>query len=428
MAATGADVSLTAVKRSSLLAPFAIRSFRFQWPADLLTSCAFEMEALILAWYILVETGSVLMLTVFGALQYPGTLIAPMFGVVGDRITHRNLICGMRAVYAALAVTLMTLALAGILTPTLVLIIAGLSGLVRPSDLAMRSALVAETMPADQLMSAVGISRTTSDAARIGGAIAGAGLFAALGMGSAYIAIASCYLVGLGLSFGIARAPLAPGSTVDVAGRRASPWRELNEGIVYVVTTPYLLGAMLLAFLINLTAFPLCIGLLPYVVREIYQTDQTGLGYLIASFGFGSLLGAVALSPLSSGIRPARMMIVFAAIWYALLLLFAQIDNELGGAVVLVLAGFAQSLSLVPLSVMLLRTSSEKFRGRVMGMRMLAVLGLPLGLLAAGALIDRVGYNATATAYCAVGIVFTLLIAVRWRAELWQLQAPANAR
>jgi hypothetical protein len=32
------------------LAPFTVRSFRFQWPADLLISWAFEMEMLILGW------------------------------------------------------------------------------------------------------------------------------------------------------------------------------------------------------------------------------------------------------------------------------------------------------------------------------------------------------------------------------------------
>ena len=44
------------------MAPFRVRNFRFQWPADLLTACAFEMETLILGWYVLVETGSVVML------------------------------------------------------------------------------------------------------------------------------------------------------------------------------------------------------------------------------------------------------------------------------------------------------------------------------------------------------------------------------
>ena len=83
--------------RPSALAPFRIRNYRFQWPADLLTSWAFEMEMIILGWYVLVETGSVLLLTVFASLGYIGTLVAPMFGVVGDRIGHRDLLAMMRA-------------------------------------------------------------------------------------------------------------------------------------------------------------------------------------------------------------------------------------------------------------------------------------------------------------------------------------------
>jgi len=50
--------------RTSALAPFRIRNYRFQWPSDLLTSWAFEVETLVLGWYIMVETGSVLLLTV----------------------------------------------------------------------------------------------------------------------------------------------------------------------------------------------------------------------------------------------------------------------------------------------------------------------------------------------------------------------------
>lgn len=47
---------------------------------------------------------------------------------------------------------------------------------------------------------------------------------------------------------------------------------------------------MWLAFLVNLTAYPLSNGLLPYVAREIYQIDQIGLGYLAAGFAMGALL------------------------------------------------------------------------------------------------------------------------------------------
>jgi MFS family permease len=115
---------LTGAPRVSALEPFRVRAFRFQWPADLATSWAFEMETIILGWYVLVETRSVLLLTVFASLQHIGTLIAPMFGVMGDRIGHRNMLCGMRAIYATLATTLMTFAFVGLLTPYYVLTIA----------------------------------------------------------------------------------------------------------------------------------------------------------------------------------------------------------------------------------------------------------------------------------------------------------------
>src|ERR671928_120558 len=54
---------MLATARPSTFAPFSVRAFRFQWPADLATSWAFEMETLILGWYVLVETQSVLLLT-----------------------------------------------------------------------------------------------------------------------------------------------------------------------------------------------------------------------------------------------------------------------------------------------------------------------------------------------------------------------------
>ena len=176
---------MSALFSHAALAPFQVRSYRFQWPADLLTSWASEMEALILGWYVMVETGSVLLLTLLGSLQYFGTLVAPLFGVVGDRIGHRNLLCAMRAVYCVLAVAMMALALAGLITPVFVLVIAALSGTVRPSDQVMRNSLIGALMPADALVSAMSVSRTTMDTARIAGALAGAGVIAALGMGLA---------------------------------------------------------------------------------------------------------------------------------------------------------------------------------------------------------------------------------------------------
>jgi MFS family permease len=419
---------LSGLARPSALAPFRYRNYRFQWPADLLTSWAFEMETLILGWYVLVATGSVVVLTLFASLTYIGTLIAPMFGVAGDRIGHRDLLAMMRATYAVLAATLMTLALTGHLTPLYVLIIVAIMGLVRPSDLGVRGALVATIMPHDQLIGAISISRTTMDTARIAGALSGAGLFAALGMGPAYMAIVGLYVVSTALTLCVV-APSKP-HPVDAAADsplRRSPMRDLKEGISYVWTTPRMRAAIWIAFLANLTAYPLSNGLLPYIAREIYGTNQTGLGYLSASFACGSLVGSIALS-LIGGIRIARLMIGATVMWYAALLVFAQTQSVPAAIGCLVLAGFAQSLTMISIAVILMRTASEHFRGRVMGVRMLAIYSLPLGLMAAGSLIGEIGFAVTATLYAATGLALMLAIVLHWRADLWHVHAPANAK
>jgi MFS family permease len=419
---------LSEFERPSALAPFRIRNYRFQWPADLLTSWAFEMETLILGWYVLVETGSVLLLTLFAALTYVGTLIAPLFGVAGDRIGHRNLLAAMRMIYVALATTLMMLSFTGTLNPAYVFIVAAVMGLVRPSDLGVRGALVATIMPHHQLMGAISISRTTMDTARIAGALSGAGLFAALGMGPAYAAIVCLYLASTLLTLCVV-APSKP-HPVDAAtsgALRRSPLRDLKEGVAYVWTTPRMRAAIWIAFLANLTAYPLSNGLLPYIARDIYGTNQTGLGYLSASFAVGSLVGSIALSVVG-GVRVARLMIGATAMWYVMLLVFAQLQSVPAAIACLMLAGFAQSLAMISIAVILMRTASEHFRGRVMGVRMLAIYSLPLGLLAAGNLIGEIGFVATATLYAATGLLLMLIIVLHWRAELWHVHAPANVR
>ena len=98
------------------------------------------------------------------------------------------------------------------------------------------------------------------------------------------------------------------------------------------------------------------------------------------------------------------------------------------GEVVLFVSGFVQSFCMIPMAVILLRIADPAFRGRVMGVRMLAVYGMAIGLLLAGPLVEHPGFAVTGTIFSLVGIVFTVLIAVCWRRHLWDVGADANAR
>ncbi len=413
------------------LAAFHVRSFRYQWSADLLTSWAFEMETLVLGWYVMVNTGSVLLLTAFGSLQYLGTLAAPMFGVLGDRLGGRVMLCAMRAIYGTLAAVLMLLTLTGLLTPGWVLVVATLAGVVRPNDLVMRNTLIGETITSAHLMGALGMSRATGDSARVGGALAGAGLSTALGIGYTYVVVAGVYLASLALTFGVARRPPVPDPGASLRGASMpgpSGWRDLKDGLVRVVRTPELLAMMLLAFLINLTAYPASAGLLPYVAKYVYRVDATGLGLLVASFAFGGLLASIATVLTGGPRQPERFTLVCTAIWYVLVLGFGHVSSMGAGLLVLLLAGFAQNVAMIAMTAVLLANAGDGFRGRVMGVRMLAVYGLPLGLLASGFLIGRIGYPLTVSAAAGIGLLFTLLIGIRWRASIWQRRRrPAGA-
>jgi MFS family permease len=408
-----------------ILAAFRVRSFRFQWPADLLTSWAFEMETLILGWYVMVQTGSVLLLTLFGSAQFLGTLAAPMFGVLGDRVGGRLMLCAMRGIYAMLAATVMLLAFAGWLTPAWAIALAALNGIVRPNDLVMRNALIGETIPPDHLMGALGMSRATMDSARVGGALAGAGLSTILGIGLTYVFVTCFYLASLALTFGVARARPVPDFAapspypLPLSGERDWGWRELKDGVAHILSRPQLLAPMWLAFLINLTAYPASGGLLPYIAQRVYQVDATGLGWLAASFSFGALLASIAMVVTGGPAHPERYTLVHTLLWYGLLLVFAHVPSLGGGLLVLLATGFVQSVAMISMTATLLTASGPGFRARVMGVRSLCVYGLPIGLIASGALIERIGYPLTITAMAAAGIVLTALIALRWRAAMW---------
>jgi len=400
--------------------PFSVRSFRFQWPADLATSLAFEMEALILGWYILATTGSVQQLVAVAALVWLGSLFSPFVGLLGDRFGHRTLLLVTRGAYGVFAAVLTILTLTGILVPWHVLVIAALAGLMRPSDQMFRNILVGQTVPSGMLLGALGISRTTSDIARLAGAFAGAGGMALVGMGPAYVVVTVMYLAATLLSLGIAPAPVAA-----TPRRESHPLTDLKEGFRYVWHMPEQLGAFSMAFLVNLFAYPFVLGLLPYVAKEVYGAGEAVLAYLAAAFSLGALLGSVAVG-YGRPLRAARVMLRSAVLWFIAILFFGLTSSLPIGIALLFFSGFVQSYCMTPLAAIMLRGADDSMRGRVMGLRMLAIWGLPIGLMAAGPLIARYGFTSTTLLYASLGLAATFAIGYGWRRALWLRSAPAN--
>jgi hypothetical protein len=159
----------------------------------------------------------------------------------------------------------------------------------------------------------------------------------------------------------------------------------------------------------------------------VSRVGQAGLGYAAADSWLGALGGSLFVGAGRLPFGAARTMLWSAGVWFAATLLFGLTTSLALGMALLFVAGFMQSFCLTPLAAIMLRTSDESMRGRVMGVRMLAIWGLPLGLVAAGPLIERAGYAPTVFLYCALGLAATLAIGYRYRSALWHRSAAANA-
>ena len=365
------------------------------------------METLILGWYLLVETNSPLLVGLLGALRFGGTLISPIYGVVADRVNRRTMMIALRLVFFATAATIMVLGLARVLGPVHILLLAAVVGLTRTAEHVVRQSLIADTVPGPMLVNAIGLSRTTQDTARIAGALAGAWLLTLLGIGSAYVVVVCFYGVSVLLALGIT-------TPVRRTQREESPLQNLKSGLGYMRGEPLILAVMFLAFIVNLTAFPVMNGLMPVVARDIFHLEANGLARFVAISAVGAFVGSIAVASFMRVRSPERVMVAGIVAWHVALLVFARTDSTPFAMFVLACFGLSMSVAMVTMSIVLLGRTSPEYRGRVMGVRSLAVYGLPMGLLIGGFLFERLGPQTTLIINSIAGLVLTAVIVAIW--------------
>jgi hypothetical protein len=171
---------------------------------------------------------------------------------------------------------------------------------------------------------------------------------------------------------------------------------------------------------------------MPVVARDAFAFGPAGLAVLLTSVSVGAVAGSLFLTALTTRVRHLeRTMLIAIAAWHVLLLVFVQIAGSFFGSavaesaaalpialVVLAAYGASSSASMVAMQAVLLGTADVAFRGRVMGVRMMAVYGLPMGLLLGGVLAERLGILPALNILGLFGLLMTALAALRWPALL----------
>ena len=389
---------------------FRGRDFRYLWLSDSVVSCSEQMEFLVLAWFILQETNSPFLLGLYAALRFTGTLFSPLYGIVVDRYRRERLLRAVRFGFAASAIVILSLILWDILGAWHVFIIVGIVGMARAFDTVTRQTVIPDIVPREGIMNAVALTRSGRDIMQIVGPMVGGVLLARYGMAWSYAAIVGMYLGGAALALRL-RVPNQPTATRS----SESVLSNLGQAFSYVRTREVVLGLLLLAFLVNLSGFPLNNGLLPVYARDVLNVGEVGLGQLLGAYSAGSMIGSVTIAALPRLRRPGVVMTLAGIGWHASILALALIAWFGPATGILALAGLAQSFTMVTMSMLLLSVTSPEIRGRVMGLRSLAVYGLPLGLLASGFLAEILGASLALVVNGLVGIVFGIIIAVAIR-------------
>ena len=73
---------------------------------------------------------------------------------------------------------------------------------------------------------------------------------------------------------------------------------------------------------------------------------------------------------------------------------------------------------MVSMSVILISQLEKHMRGRVIGIRILAIYGVPIGLMGTSYFIHMVGFQGTVNMYVVIGITLTAIIWFKWRKAL----------
>lgn len=392
---------------------FQQRNYRLLWLSDGVTSSAEQMEFLVLVWFVATQTESAFLVTLYGALRFTGTLFAPFYGIVVDRYDRLMLLRISRIIFTVIALIIAALSFLGLIQIWHIFVLTGVAGMVRAFDNVTRQTLMADMVPRQNLGNAIALTRTGRDTTQIVSPVIGGFLLDSFGLGWAYVAIIALLIGGTALTIPVKPPPRFP------ATRGEPIFVTLVDSFRYARSHQVILALLLLAFLVNLTGFPLNQGLVPVFARDVLHTDSTGLGWLLGAYSAGAFVGSIIIAGMGNMDRAGRLMSLGSIAWHAAVAVLAAATLFNVSLGLLAFAGLVQSFTMVTMSILLLGSTPTEIRGRMMGLRSLAVYGLPLGLLASGAIADTLGITFALVGNGVIGIVVTAAVVLALR-EIWR--------
>jgi len=325
----------------------------------------------------------------------PDVIISPIAGALIDRWNRKRVM-----IITDILTALLTLVLALIFAFTdvqiwhiyLVMFLRSTFGAFQwPAMLTSTSLMV----PKEQLSRISGLNQTLAGAMGILSPPLGAFLVAMLPMwGVLSIDIVTALVAVIPLLFFQIPQPQVKVEEKDANGRvKSNLWKDLAEGVKYVVTLPGLMAVILSAMIINFLVSP-AFSLLPLMVTDYFNKGAIELGLIESVISIGFLLGGLLLSIWGGFKNRMVTTFLFLIIMGLCIALFGLVpgSNFYLAVGVLALVGISNPLVNGPLHAALQARVDPDKQGRVFTLLSAgASLAMPIGLAIAGPLSDSVG-------------------------------------
>jgi MFS family permease len=400
-------------------------NFRRFWFGQMGSLVGAWMQSVALPWLVLQLGGSPLQLGLVMAFLFgPAMLIAPLGGVLADRVDKRRTLIVVNAVAMIQATTLFVLAFSGVVEIWHVYLLALVAGFVSSIEMPVRQAFVAELVPREDLVNGIALSSTSFNLSRvIGPAIAGVTI-AAFGVWSNFAINAVSYLSVL---IGLVRIDGAHLNAAVRPDRFPSVRASLAEGLRHARSTPTVLWPLVLlggtaALAMNFQT------LLPLFARDALGMDSGGYGALYATMGFGSLIGSLGLAYATTQRPLVRLIVGGGAAFLALAFALGFVRSPALAFALVAGIGLSSMLMVNTINVTIQNSVPDALRGRVMALYVTVFAGsAPIGGLLAGGLAQAFGAPFAFSLGAAMASVVLILVAWRMRSvRMPRLEAPAR--
>ena len=332
----------------------------------------------------------------------PSLLIVSLYGgVLGDRVDRRMLIQVSQAANGVLAGVVAILMFTGSLAWGHLFAVSVVQGAMFALQMPARQASVPSLVGKDQLPNAFALNAMAmSMMTLIAPALAGV-LYEIIGPENVYVVICAVLLSSVIFT------SLVPKMPPPVAAVKQSVMANIIGGFRYIGQNKLILNLMIYSVIVSLLSMPFRM-LVQVYAKDVYGSDASEVGILLTALGLGGLVGSITIANLRKGHRRGLIVLIGAVVASASLGLIVSVPIYAAGIIGMVGMGLAEQARWALGQSLMMESTSDEYRARVMSMLMMTFGLMPLGMLPLGWAMKEFGARPSVAVVVVVLLVFAL--------------------